>query len=252
MIKRMQFALAAAAVSLAAAATPAAAQTVMKVGTETNGVPFSFLDPATHQMQGFMVDLIQAVGKHAGFTPAVEAMDFSALISSLTSEKIDIIASAMYITDKRRQVIDFTKPVYTYGEGMIVPATDKTDYDSYQPFKGRVVGAQVGTVYGEALQKAGLFKEVKIYDTIPDMIRDVNAGRIDAGIADYPTLSYYLGLGQFPRTRLVQSYKASLPGSIGLGLRRGEDALKQKLQAALDELKRSGELDALLKKWKLT
>ncbi|HYG46215.1 MAG TPA: ABC transporter substrate-binding protein [Bordetella sp.] len=251
MIKRMQFALAAAAVSLAGVATPAAAQTVMKVGTETNGVPFSFLDPATHQMQGFMVDLIQAVGKHAGFTPAVEAMDFSALISSLTSRKIDIIASAMYITDKRRQVIDFTKPVYTYGEGMIVPATDKTDYDSYQAFKGRVVGAQVGTVYGEALQKTGLFKEVKIYDTIPDIIRDVNAGRIEAGIADYPTLSYYLGLGQFSDTRLVQSYKASLPGSIGLGLRQGEDALKQKLQAALDELKRSGELDALLKKWKL-
>ncbi|MBV7485397.1 ABC transporter substrate-binding protein [Bordetella sp. BOR01] len=251
MIRRMQFALAAAAVSLSAVGMPAAAQTVMKVGTETNGVPFSFLDPATHQMQGFMVDLIQAVGKHAGFTPAVEAMDFSALISSLTSQKIDIIASAMYITDKRRQVIDFTKPVYTYGEGMIVPATDKTDYDSYQAFKGRVVGAQVGTVYGESLKNTGLFKEVKIYDTIPDIIRDVNAGRIDAGIADYPTLSYYLGLGQFPRTRLVQSYKASLPGSIGLGLRQGEDALKQKLQAALDEIKRNGELDALLKKWKL-
>jgi len=251
MIRRVQFALAAAAVSLAASAAPATAQTVMKVGTETNGVPFSFLDPATHQMQGFMIDLIQAVGKHAGFTPAIEAMDFSALISSLTSKKIDIIASAMYITDKRKQVIDFTRPVYTYGEGMIVPSTDKTDYPSYQPFKDRVVGAQVGTVYVDALKAAGIFKEVKVYDTIPAIIRDVNAGRIEAGIADYPTLSYYLGLGQFPRTRLVQSYKASLPGSIGLGLRQGDDALKQKLQAALDEVKRSGELDALLKKWKL-
>lgn len=251
MIRSMRFALAAAAVSLAAAVTPATAQTVMKVGTETNGVPFSFLDPATQQMQGFMVDLIQAVGKHAGFTPAVEPMEFSALISSLTSRKIDIIASAMYITDKRRQVIDFTKPVYTYGEGMIVPSTDKTDYTSYQAFKDRVVGAQVGTVYVDALKSAGIFKEIKVYDTIPDIMRDVNAGRIEAGIADYPTLSYYLGQGQFPRSRLVQSYKASLPGSIGLGLRQGEDALKQKLQAALDELKRSGELDALLKKWKL-
>ena len=252
MIRSMRYALAAAAVSLAAAAVPAAAQKVMKVGTETNGVPFSFLDPATHQMQGFMIDLIHAVGKHAGFTPKVDAMDFSALISSLTSEKIDIIASAMYITDKRRQVIDFTKPVYTYGEGMIVPASDTENYQSYQPFKGRIVGAQVGTVYVDSLKASGLFKEVKIYDTIPAIIRDVNAGRIEAGIADYPTLSYYLGLGQFPRTRLVQSYKASLPGSIGLGLRQGEDELKQQLQAALDELKRSGELDALLKKWKLS
>ena len=90
-------------------------------------------------------------------------------------------------------------------------------------------------------------RDAKIYD----IIRDVNAARVEAGIADYPTLSYYLGLGQFSHTRLVQSDKASLAGAIGLGLRQGEDALKQKLQAARDELKRSGELDALLKKWKL-
>src|SRR5690606_4466962 len=63
LIGSRKLALAAAAVSLAAAVTPVTAQTVMKVGTETNGVPFSFLDPATQQMQGFMVDLIQAVGK---------------------------------------------------------------------------------------------------------------------------------------------------------------------------------------------
>ncbi|NTY38041.1 ABC transporter substrate-binding protein [Burkholderia diffusa] len=251
MAKRIHRIIALATLFAAAISGPAVAQQTLTVGTETNGVPFSFLSPATQKMQGFMVDLIEAVGKRAGFKPIVQPMDFSALIPALTSHKIDIIASSMYITDKRKQVIAFTNPVYTYGEGMVVPASDGKTYTSYQEFKGHVIGAQVGTVYGDTLKSAGVFKDVKIYDTIPGIISDVNAGRIDAGIADYPTLAYYLGQGQFPGTRLVKSYKTSIPGSIGLGLRQDDKALNQKLQAALDQLNSDGELAAMRKKWNL-
>lgn len=236
---------------IAAAGQNAFAQESLTIGTETNGVPFSFLSPSTQKMQGFMVDLIEAVGKRAGFKPVVQPMDFSALIPALTSRKIDIIASSMYITDKRRQVIDFTNPVYTYGEGMVVPSGDTKNYVSYDQFKDRIVGAQVGTVYGDTLKSSGLFKEVKIYETIPGIIADVNAGRIDAGIADFPTLAYYMGQGQYHGARLVKSYKAALPGSIGLGLRQSDKPLKEKLQAALDQLRSDGELAAMLEKWNL-
>lgn len=251
MTNKFRRALVFTALLVSAAWTPVMAEESITIGTETSGVPFSFLNPSTHQMQGFEIDLIEAVGKRAGFKPVIQPMEFSALIPALTSRKIDIIASSMYITDKRRQVIDFTNPVYTYGEGMVVPASDKKDYGNYQEFKGRTVGAQVGTVYGESLKSAGIFKDVKIYDTIPGIISDVNSGRIDAGIADYPTLAFYLGQGQFPGTRLVKSYKASLPGSVGLGLRKNEDQLRQKLQTALDQLDSSGELAAMKKKWNL-
>ena len=55
----------------------------------------------------------------------------------------------------------------------------------------------------------GLFSEVKIYDTIPDIMRDVNTGRLKAGFADYPILAYNLKQGGFPEVRLVKSYKPS-------------------------------------------
>lgn len=251
MKKAMKLLLLAASLSISVCAGSAAAQTTLRVGTETNGVPFNFLNPGSQRMQGFMIDLVEAVGKQAGFSSSIEPMDFSALIPALTANKIDIIASSMYITDKRRQVIDFTQSVYTYGEGMVVPASDKKDYVSYQELKGAVIGAQVGTVYGDSLKSAGIFKEVKVYETIPGIIQDVNAGRTQAGIADYPTLAYYLAQGQFPGTRLVKTYKVSLPGSIGLGLRKGDPALKQKLETALAQLKANGELAAMLKKWNL-
>lgn len=75
-------------------ASPAAAQQTLRVGSTPTGVPFTFLDTKTNTVQGSMVDLIQAVGKDAGFTPQVEAMQFSTLIPALTGSKIDLIAAA--------------------------------------------------------------------------------------------------------------------------------------------------------------
>src|SRR6516162_10583384 len=116
-----------AALSLAAIA-PASAQQVLKVGSTPTGVPFTFLDTKTNQIQGVMVDLITEIGKDAGFAVEVEPMQFSALIASLTSNKIDIISAAMFITAARKEVIDFSDPIYTYGEGLVVPKSDTKEY----------------------------------------------------------------------------------------------------------------------------
>src|ERR1700720_1795186 len=176
------------------AATPGSAQQLLKVGSTPTGVPFSFLETKSNSIQGVMVDLITGIGKDAGFAVQIEPMQFSALIASLTSNKIDIISAAMFATAARKEVIDFSDPVYTYGEGLLVPKTDKKDYAGPEDLKGEIIGAQVGTAFVDALKKTGLFSEVKAYDTIPDILRDVNTGRLKAGFADYPILAYNLRL----------------------------------------------------------
>ena len=239
------------AAALAAAPTVARAQTpTLRVGSTPTGIPFTFLDTKTNTIQGVMVDLIGALGRDAGFTPVVEALQFSTLIPALTSNKIDIIAAAMFATPARAQVIDFTDTVITYGEGLIVPAADKKDYAALPEMKGFTVGAQVGTAFVEPLQKSGLFAEVKVYDTIPDILRDVNAGRLQAGFADFPIAAYYLSQGGFPGARLVRSYKPTIPGSVGIGLRKG-DPMKAKLDASLAKLKADGTVGKILAKWGL-
>ena len=166
----------AALAALVLAATPVSAQQVLKVGSTPTGTPFTFLDTKTNSIQGIMVDLITEIGKDAGFAVQVEPMQFSTLIPSLTANKIDIISAAMFVTPARKEVIDFSEPFYTYGEGLLVPKTDTKNYTSQEEFKGEVVGAQVGTAFVDALKKSGLFSEVKAYDSIPDILRDVNAG----------------------------------------------------------------------------
>ena len=198
-----------------------------------------------------MVDLITEIGKDAGFQVQIEPMQFSALVASLTSSKIDIISAAMFATAARKEVIDFSDAVYTYGEGLVVPKTDTRDYVAAEDLKGEVVGAQVGTAFVDALKKTGLFSEVKAYDTIPDIMRDVNTGRLKAGFADYPILAYNLKQGNFPEVRLVDSYKPTIVGTVAIGVRKNDPDLLKKINVSLAKLKASGVVDKILEKWGL-
>ena len=233
------------------AAVPASAQQVLKVGSTPTGIPFTFLDTKTNTIQGIMVDLVTEIGKDAGFQVQIEPMQFSALVPSLTSSKIDIISAAMFATAARKEVIDFSDAVYTYGEGLVVPKADAKNYASQEDLKGQTVGAQVGTAFVDALKKTGLFSEVKVYDTLPDILRDVNTGRLKAGFADYPIIAYNLKEGRFPETRLVESYKPTIVGSVGIGVRKGDQELLKKIDASLAKLKANGTVDKILGKWGL-
>jgi polar amino acid transport system substrate-binding protein len=256
MIFKRFFAVAAAAVVLTMAdgstmAGGAWAQQALKVGSTPTGAPFTFLDTKTNTIQGLMVDLITEIGKDAGFSVAVEPMQFSTLIASLTGNKIDIISAAMLATAARKEIIDFSDPVYSYGEGLVVPKGDSKNYAGAEDLKGEVVGAQVGTAYVDALRKTGLFAEVKVYDTIPDILRDVNTGRLKAGYADYPILAYNLSQGMFPEVRLVTSYKPMTVGTVAIGVRKSDHELLAKINASLAKLKANGTVAKILDKWGL-
>jgi len=224
---------------------------VLKVGSTPTGIPFTFLDTKTNTIEGVMVDLIKEIARDAGFKVEIEGMQFSTLIPSLTANKIDIISAAMYITPPRKEVIDFSGPVYTYGEGLIVPKSDGRDYTAFADFKGEAVGAQKGTAYVEPLQKTGLFSEVKMYDNIPAILADVNTGRLKAGFADKPILAYNVKQGLFPEVRLVNSYVSTITGSVGIGVRKSDGELLAKINNSLDKFSKDGTLKKILAKWGL-
>ena len=233
-----------------AAAAPAAAQEAAKIGSSPTGLPFTFMNTETKEMDGVLIDVVKAIEAEVGFKAQFEAVPFSALVPSLTSSKIDMIASAMFITEERAKVVDFSEPVYGYGEGAFVPVTDDTQYARYEDLKGKTIGVQVGTTFVDLFQKSGLFTEVKVYKSIPDIIADVNAGRIDAGIADGPMAAYYIAQGQFPKVKMVDSYAPSAGGEFGIALRKG-DGRMEKINAAIARIKTDGTLKEILAKYGL-
>lgn len=236
--------------SLGAAFSAAQAQETFVVGSTPTGVPFTFLDVSTNSIQGVMVDIITAVGEEENFQPDVRATQWSALIPSLTSGKIDIIAAAMYATEERAKVVDFTDTVISYGEGLFVAPDDENTYATNDDLKGLTVGVQVGTAYIEPLKALGVFEEVKVYDSIADIMRDVQLGRIDGGFGDRPIVAYQIAQGA-ANVRLVKEYESQVVGHVAIAVKPGRDELLARLNSGLQKVKASGKLDEILSKWGL-
>ncbi len=223
----------------------------LQVGSTPTGVPFTFLDTKTNSVQGVMVDLINDIAKDQGFAVDVQGMPFNTLIPSLQTGKIQLISAALGMTPERREVVDFTDPVYNYGEGVVVNEKDTNAYKSYEEMKGEMVGVQVGTVYVEPMIKTGLFKEVKAYDSMADVIRDVALGRIKAGFGDYPIIAYQISQGVHKGVRLVKGIPTIVNVNIGMAVKKGDSALLEKLNKSLARFKADGTLDKILVKWGL-
>jgi len=223
----------------------------LKVASTPTGSPFTFLDTKRNSIEGVMVDIVRAVGKEAGFDVQIEPMQFSALIGSLSSKRVDLISAAMFITDERKKVVDFSTPVYSYGEGVVVPNKDTTEYTEMAQLEGKRVGVQVGTAFVAALQNSGLFSDVKLYDTTADMLRDANAGRIDVAVLDYPIAAYAIAQNNFPNLRLVTSYKPTMVNDIGIAARKDDPELMSRINSALEKLQADGTIAGIVSKWGL-
>ncbi|SMG55715.1 substrate-binding periplasmic protein [Paraburkholderia susongensis] len=224
----------------------------LRVGATPTAVPFNFLDPKTNTLRGAMIDVAEAVGKEAGYKTDVTPIPFASLVPSLQTNKIDLISSAFAKTPQRAQVVDFTQIVIEYGEALIVPSDDKTDYKSLSDLKGKTVGVQIGTLYVDPLKAVPGIKDVKMYDTMADLVRDVSLHRLDAAIGDGPVIAYQVHSSGASGVRYVDSYKSSLPTNIALAVRKGDDARRAQLDSAITKLKADGTIDSILKKWNVT
>jgi polar amino acid transport system substrate-binding protein len=219
------------------------------VGATATGIPFAYLDPKTKAMQGAMIDAVRFVAAEAGFGVNIQSSPFASLIPALLENRIDIIGAALLITTPRRDVIDFSDPVFAYSEGLVVNISDKTPYRSLADLKGKVVGAQAGTVYVDFLKRADELAEVKLYPSVADILREISQGRLLAGVADAPIIAYQLAQNVSLRAKLVPSYEPKLTGSVGFGVRKSDAELLAKINDALSKLKSDGTLDTIAARW---
>lgn len=234
-------------------ALPSLAQAtkVLNVGATPTAVPFNFLDIKTNSLQGVMIDITHALGKELGFTPALQPTPFNSLIPSLQTKKIDMISSAFAINAQRAEVVDFSDILFTYGEVVVVSAKDKTEYKNTSDFKGKMVGVQTGTVTVEPMKNVAGVKELRMYETMPDMIREVGIGRIDVAVGDGPVMLYNIANSGAKNVRIANTYQKQMQINIAIAVRKGDKELLDSVNQGIAKIRANGTLDAILKKWKI-
>ncbi|WP_325918949.1 ABC transporter substrate-binding protein [Pseudomonas frederiksbergensis] len=224
--------LLAAAASLVFSASAMAEK--LKMGIEAAYPPFNNKD-ASGNVVGFDKDIGDALCAKMKVECEVVTSDWDGIIPALNAKKFDFLISSLSITEERKAAVDFTDPYYSNKLQFIAPKNVdfKTDKAS---LNGKVIGAQRATLAGTWLEdEMGSNITAKLYDTQDNAYLDLTSGRVDAILADkyvnYDWLKTDAGRAyEFKGDPMVESDK------IAIALRKGDNELRNKLNAALKEI----------------
>ena len=100
---------------------------VLKVGLTTGGMPFT--GNINNELVGFDVELIRRFAASLGKAPEFQDMAFGSLVAAVASGKVDLIASSIFITEERKQRIDFSD---SYAEQASVAFVLKSNLAGYE------------------------------------------------------------------------------------------------------------------------
>jgi len=242
----------AAAIGLAAISGAAAEQ--VRVGFAAEPYPPFTSPDASGNWEGWEVDFMKAVCAEAKLDCVITPVAWDGIIPALTSNKIDMIIGSMSITPERLQTIDFSDKYYNTPTAVMGPKGVEFDATP-EGLKGKTIGVQVATIHQVYANK--YFGEngatVKEYQTQDEANNDLAAGRIDAVQADSIALKAFLdseqGAACCEMKGNVKDDPEILGLGVGVGLRKGDTALKDKINAAIKAIRANGTYDEFSKKY---
>lgn len=235
------------AASMAHAATP------LRMGLEPLYPPFESKQ-SDGQLVGFDIELGKLVCERMAASCSWVETSFEGLIPGLKARKFEVINSAMNITAKRRESVDFTQPVYIVPIQMVA-RRDRHLAPTLASLKGKTVGVLQGATQEDYVRKHWAGKGVKVvaYRDQSQIYLDLAAGRLDAGVQEAQNasdgfLSKPYGK-DFDFAGPVLTDNATLGEGTGFGLRKDEKALTAELNKAITSLKQDGSLSRLSQKY---
>lgn len=228
--------------TLTLAGTAVHAAEPLRVATDATFPPMEYIENG--KRTGFDTEMVEAIGKQLGRPVEWIDIDFKGLIPALVSRRADMAVSAIYITDERRKVVDFTVPYYAGGL-VVMTKADNTTVRSPADLAGRKVSVQVGTKSVSFLKEKYPQAQLLEVEKNQEMFNLVEVGRTDAAVTGKPAAYQYVrtrpGLKVMPEQLTTEEY--------GMAIRKDTPELTKAVNDALARMKADGSYAAIVQKW---
>lgn len=216
----------------------------LKVGTSANFPPYEYHQKSSKSFTGFDIELANALARDMGYDK-VEFVDmkFNDLPKALTDKKVDVLISAISVTEKRKGYLDFTNPYVKDSIKIVVPTNTKLDAKNLKSVEGLRVAVEEGTTaWHEAnRQKA---KEVITCNSTEEALDMIIAGKADVALADRLTVYFFAHHNLQGKIDFANDSEFS-PSSYAMCVRKGDKEMLDKLNAALGKFRQSAEFTRL-------
>ena len=218
---------------------------VLRVGMDASYPPFGSQNQETKDYEGFDVDIIRAIGAEEGFDVEISNRSFDGLIPALQAKEIDVAINDITITDDRKQSVDFSKPYYIAGLGVIVRSDNDTIHTA-EDLQGKTLGVSIGSTGEEAARKIP-GANVRVFNAINEAFLEVQNGGVDAVVNDIPTNEYYVS--HAGNKNVCTAEVALTKEDLGIAVLKGNTELLTKIDDGLAKIKANGKFSEIYEKW---
>ena len=221
---------------------------LQEAGTITIGVkfdvpPFGFKNPETDEVEGFDVDLGQAIADALGVEPEfIEAISDNR-IPFLADGTADLILSTMTITTDRDAEIDFSIPYYVAEGRVLVP--EDSDVTGVEDLAGTTVCTATGSTYEENLKASAPEAELRLVDTYSECLELIQTDSVDAVSTDDVILTGMIISDD--SLKLVGDGYTTEP--YGVGIAEGDTEFKEFVDGVVSDYISDGRWAAAYENW---
>ena len=209
--------------------------------------PMNYTD-ADGNFTGFDTELATAVCEKLGVEPEFVEINWDTKVVELDAKSIDCIWNGMTLTD---DIMANTATTKAYAKNaQVVVVKDGTDYSSTADLVGKTVVAEAGSAGEAAIEgDENLAQADYVSKSVQtDCLMEVAAGTADAAVLDLTLANAMIGEGtDYASLKIVDELNAE---EYGVAFRKGSDTAAA-VDAAFDELKADGTMQALADKYNL-
>lgn len=215
----------------------------LRVAVDPTFAPFAYEEKGG-RMTGFDIELMNALAEKVGVKVTYRATSFDHIFNALRNGYADLAISSITITTEREKDVTFTNP-YIEKTGFSLLVKNGSSIHNIKDLQGKTVGVPRGSTSELFAQEYKNIK-VQLFNSNADMSDAFNQGQLDAIIFDRLTLEYFMAQKMIENGVIVQMFNQE---DYAIALTKNHKAIGEKMNKALEEMKKSGELEALYKKW---
>jgi len=239
----------------------------LRIGLEAGYMPFEMIDKRSGLRQrkihhggvrkkgrqlrliGFDIDIGIEMASALGVKPVFVDTFWPSIIPALKLGRFDIIFGGMSVTEHRKKHVDFSNPIMTVGQTILLNARHKDSVQSYKDLNASrfIVVSKPGTTGEEAVQQFIPKATYETANTEIDGAMRVLKGNADAFVYDFPFNAVFSAMN--PSKKLIFLNKPFTKEAVAWAIRKNDPDFMKFLNAFLMNMKNDGRFDKIYKKW---
>ena len=215
------------------------------IAMEGTWAPWTYHDE-NDNLVGYDVEVGTLIAEKLGVEPQFIEGEWDGLLAGLDAGRYDIMVNGVDVTPERAEKYDFSEP-YAYNRTAVITKGDNDSIQSLEDLKGKKTANTISSTYAQLAEQYGA--TVTGVDDLNQTFELLNSGRIDATLN--AEVTFYDYTKEHPDANVKIAVLTEDANEVAIPMRKGEEtaSLREAINAAIDELRTSGQLKELSEKY---